>query len=441
MKKENKKIFIVLILIFLTLVFAGVMTFLSCEEAHAEYLDIITDPQTIVNFNQLVLDQYTHDAYLNLGSGSTRVTITNNDLNITGTNYYYIKYNVSDSCSFYYFDTTFHNYMYLENSGSFIAILENINQFDIVKSSPVTLFSMCIINLTQMFGSGNEPNLEQSNNLFTAQYYNYTNGTPLSLGSLNAYQQALIDIMGSYSYSLNISALGLNSYAYNYQNSDAYFQYDATYNYWYFLNMFGTPLFTTLDPGTRITIDYNFWAPSDNPTDNYLAIGAMIDNNFSIIFTSDQTIDLRGPQSDSFVLPASVNALYFGIYDSTTRAIDKEANLFVIDFNIKADVIDLTTAITNSYLSGQQSTLSKYRPGGSVYDAIYNLGFADGANNSANGSIFTDGWSWIGTMFHSVGEIFSMTLLPGIPLGLFVALPLLLGLIFFIVRVSKGGGE
>lgn len=44
-----------------------------------------------------------------------------------------------------------------------------------------------IIDLTQMYGEGNEPTIEQCNQIFTANYYNYTESNPVDIGYWTGY--------------------------------------------------------------------------------------------------------------------------------------------------------------------------------------------------------------------------------------------------------------
>ena len=117
-----------------------------------------------------------------------------------------------------------------------------------------------------MFGQGNEPNIQEANSYFTATYYNYTSGTPMAYNGLDNYYQAINDVFNNYTYSIDRSALNTSTYPYDITSTTAEFYYNE--QNWYLIGAIAMPLFTTLNAGTNMTIDFQFYAPN-TPTNYY----------------------------------------------------------------------------------------------------------------------------------------------------------------------------
>ena len=98
--------------------------------------------------------------------------------------------------------------------------------------------------------------------------------------------------------------------------------------------------------------------------------------------------------------------------------------------------LDIAQIVNNAYNKGASDTNAKYSVGGLLYQSIYDLGKSEGI---AQGNTFVNGLDVIATTFTKVFSIFNVEILPGIPLSVFILLPLLFGLIIFVVKITKGG--
>lgn len=126
--------------------------------------------------------------------------------------YYSFSFKADQSCvvrfdirnfadSFYYTDvnnfTTFDRLATYSNQTT-TSVYIGVNSGVFSNGDSFQISNVYVIDLTLMFGSGNEPTIEQCQQIFTSHYYNYTTGTPLSLSGINAYQQGVSDTIQSF---------------------------------------------------------------------------------------------------------------------------------------------------------------------------------------------------------------------------------------------------
>lgn len=369
---------------------------------NADYSDIVNDPNSIVNFNQQfnmgVWSDSNGGVNFTLNQSQVTFEITNN-YTTTSDAYSFSSNHITLDTTHYYYcfntDNRFGSLFMIEGQSGYQNTINTIfkptsNSYGVSvvygTSIPVGSYEVYynLIDLSLMFGLGSEPSLEQCQNLFVADYYNYNTGTAMSFGSVNAYQQALSDITNSYSFNLSVSALGLNSFAYNYKNVTSIFNFNQQYNFWYYQNTFGTPLFTTLSSGTRLDIEFNMYAANSGYQEHlHLAVWYLNNQSDLVnIYIDPQGINYYSDEVNnlSFVLPTSVDTLYFNVYDDRTQAVDTASNSFVLLFNISAQQFDLNTAITNAFITGQRTIMSSYQVGGDKYQEIWNAGYQYGLN-------------------------------------------------------------
>ena len=129
----------------------------------------------------------------------------------------------------------------------------------------------------------------------------------------------------------------------------------------------------------------------------------------------------------------NIDTLYFGLFTSDTSFTQAtNSSAYFIKTELTIYNIDVA-ALVNSAI-GQ--TKSAYMEGGAEYEAIYNKGYLRGIAEQ-NATIGT--MEYIGAAFSGIGSILAIELLPGVPFSLFVLLPLMFGLIAFVVKLSKGG--
>lgn len=422
----------------LTIFICSAMLFLCNLEknkVYADYNEVSNNPDAIVNFNQY----YSGSQPIHIVSDTT--TRTNKYIqNSFSTNNSDIWYFYSNAPAVVKFTIVLYNngtyVTYYDYSGSYLFSASDVNYDSIIIQ--INTVGVCdgnyyfnFINISQMFGQNNEPNINQCREIFVTDYYNYSTGSPMSLNTFVGYNQALQDIFSSYKYQLSMNALTLSTYSIDYKNEESYFDYNNSN--WYFFNTFAVPLFTTLNSGATITIDYRFYVYELSEA-WFLNVMIYNGNEYITIYTSPEQVDTSREQNMSFTLPLDTDTLYFNIVYN--NQIKTDANAIVYKFNVSANQLDINSMIYNSFLSGQKDMARQYQVGGERYNEIYRQGVADA---ESNGSVFDSSWAFVASAFSGIGELLSTELMPNVPIGLFVALPLLLGLIFFIVKLTKGG--
>lgn len=430
--KKSEKIFLIALFSILTItvtIFA-VIGLSSCQTAYADYNDL--DGTEILNFNQLVNNQFINNYTFN--DTSLVVADVSNNLN----HYFYISFDFTSNATF--INLYLNGYGILVQSydrySSDVYLIDTGSTLDFRaqgSGNDVTINNFMIIDLTLMFGSGNEPNLEQCQSLFVAEYYPYTQSTPLTLNTFSGYEQALQDIFSSYKYALSMNALSYTSYAVAYKNASANFDYNTSTEQWYFENTFAVPLFTVLNSGAQMTVDYWLYAPNLSG-EWYFNVMIWNGNEYQTIYTAQEQIDTTEAQTMTFNLPLNADTLYFNVVYN--NSINTSANFIVNKLNISASQLDINSMVHNAFISGQNDMARQYAPNGTKYLDIFNEGVRA---SQTNGAVFQDTWSFVGSAFTGIGGLLAVELIPNVPIGLFVAFPLLLGLIFFIVKVTKGG--
>lgn len=451
MKKENRKIFIVLILIFLTLVFASVMTFISCDKVYA---DAYSDT-AIVNFNQYIENNYVNNYTLNY---ETSTIISNLSANSGDVFYLYLDFTLNNGdfiLNFRYNDDSTETIVYASNYTSPIYKLITINKnlsnvYYYSNAQNQKINNIILINLTQMFGSNDlVPTLEQCQQIFTSPYYYYNEGTPLYLNGINAYNDGMNAVLDSLRVNVNDYVIGFSSFPYaNDSIKRGEFAYDSTINHYTFSGVLGVILITDIKAGTNVNANFELWIPDiQGENDNYaysfkLNFGYVLNNNLVplIEITANKRNNTSLFYEGTFNMPIDTNTLYLWV-DYSTSDSETPTQIIAVNSELTYRTLETTSLLASQYTKGFNDAKREYEPGGQLYQNIYNLGFAAGSNNSANGSIFTDGWQWLGTMFHSLGEILNIQFLPGLSIGIFVALPLLVGLVSFILKITKGSGD
>lgn len=419
-EKTSKILFIIFYVLamisFVLNIVLGCALMVERDKAYAEI-----DTTQILNFNQYIPNEYINHSYDN--NFYTIQTFTEY-IPVGHTIYYNYE---GSGVLLQYYDGTY----YYDFTGNYFTLTANMRAIRLYSNANNnTVNNLNVIDLTQMFGA-NVPTLSECQQIFTAEYYNYETGKPLTLSGLNAYDVAMKDILSSYKYTLSMSALTSSTYAVDYNNVESIFAYDN--NGWYFKNTFAVPLQTQLNTGALISVDYQFYAPN---LESAYYLNVMVNNNgqYQTIYTNTEQINTSNVQTMTFTLPYASDTLYFNIvYDNS---IWTSANFLVFNFDISASNLDINSIVHYSYLSGQNDILSQYAVNGTKYMEIYNYGVQEAETNA---SVFHNAWEFVGSAFSGVGEMLAIELIPNVPIGLFVAFPLLLGLIFFIVKLTKGG--
>ena len=441
MNKTKRIICISLCILLIALSLAGVIWALyskfSKQEAHADYADL-AGTDTLVNFNQLIPQTKIN------GSGSPIWTsiYSRSDFVMYRTHKYYIRVNNTGSYDFVIATgdawTEFIAILTANSSNNNEAIVQiahDASGLQIYSEYNLTYKNFNLIDLTQMFGAGNEPNLQEAQEYFTAEYYNYTAGItiPYGLDYLEGYQKGIQDFQNSLTATFNNDILGTLSFAANiagFNNSNI--AYDANLSRYLVEGLAGFRL------GNSISSPINFHADlflTNYSGGLYLAIFNYTDNGtLTPLWVGEVQTGTNLAYIDANFNIVNIDTLYFGLFDKNNEFNTyTSVSAYFVSTELKIYNIDVA-ALVNSAI-GQ--TKSAYMEGGAEYEAIYQKGYLRGIAEQ-NATIGT--MDYIGAAFTGIGSILAIELLPGVPFSLFVLLPLMFGLIAFVVKLSKGGG-
>ena len=462
--KKGTRITLICILSILILAIVGLTIFGYVHRfAYADYIDVISNPNAIVNFNQLVKNDYINgnenmSGAINLASG------------IIAGHKIYIKFNVSyigDSNNGLYFGNSQGNYnqfigLIPANTPTIIdtIVVAEYSYLNTYINSSMAWTAMAI-DLELMFGEDNLPNLEQCKELFAADYYAYNSGTSMVANGLSYYAQGYQDaydaIQANLTYSLvasdvynNATKFDLGDYCgealkatepniyYVYTNPNPLFNDTATYP-----NGFYMPFNATITGGAIIKLEgciatYSGFAEQLTPIYCAILSGDQIKNLYTfnnyIVGSGDVGNLLKASYDLTITLPYDCNGLYFYSLEQFACA----------NLSIKVQNFDLQTAIASARLAAQNQAeeyySGLYAEGGERYKQIFNNGVQYSLTHNANNA-WGSAWDFIESAFTGIGGLFQIELIPGVPLSVFILVPLMISLIFFIVKLTKGGGD
>lgn len=439
---------IILVALMTAFVFATI-NFASSKKAHAEYDDITSE--TVVNFNQIANWYSRTNEFYNWTQPDTQgyssITLKNTSITwaraylygsgttIDSTHKYFIKYNSDTGSRAIIWNGTngSNGSFYIESGSSIIVSGYNAYQFnlqDYFTTNPTGTIKVnfSMIDLTLMFGN-NEPNLEQCRQLFTADYYNYTKGQAMFFGVNQN------DMFNNLDYQFNTGLV--SGYEQNITNSTVSYndngqlifnaKYNANYTPYWLIN------FKTVIPkGSIITINLNSYT-----TQSGVAFGiSYADENEQNITSIPQTQNTNAPFSYSFMNDKDISALYI-IEQGSTFTNGTILTIFNGSINVQL-VNDYKFNLQAQYDLGYSDAETYYTDGYGrqiIWSEGYDVGYTRGVSEGS----LSDGWTFLSTLFGGIGTIFSLEIFPNITVGTFVMIPLLLGLVFFIVKLSRGG--
>ena len=443
--------------------------FKSCEKqkAHADYIeDIANNPTAILNFNQLFDFNNANPNNASVTKQDNTFVLNNTPATyisllsfswVSGNTYFLYVNSSSDQIRFYneagfWFDTWQSRIITLDSNATGNLYIHTNRQI----SGSIQVY---IVNLTSMFGQNNEPNLQQCKDLFTANYYNYTTGTPMTLSGIDSYTNgytqglnALLQntefVISSQEFYNSVFTVNLND---NYgctaidEESNTFTKNSSEQS----VTLYGTnikndsaciclPFKYTLPRGTQITISGK---ASNTAYHNAMRvyIGFWVNSAMYQLETSMPT-GTQGyftSSSMTFLLPFDVDRMYI----ITPADGETGTNIKLKDFEVGYYLTGIDSLTATSFIDGynkaEEYYKSYYQIGGTGYNEIYQTGVRDSESGM---SVFQDSWAFMGSVFSGFGDLLTVEFFPGLPIGIFVAFPLLLGLIFFIVKLSKGGG-
>lgn len=437
MTKSNKT----LLIISLVLVFSISITFSFVSLHNSLYAEELTN-NSVLNFNQLVLNTNINRTY----SKSIVTPITNTNLNIVNHRFYiHFDKNTEGIVAIGYNNGTSNVDLTAPNTtGSFdyffsIPKANYFSVYSVVDNLSITNFN--IIDLTQCFGAGNEPtSVDVFKSYFNNDYYAYTSSTLISLSTLDAYTNGVNDTLSNLTYSFT----AVDSYN-RITNANIKINnksYDSTLNKttlgadFVSLGVPGSsqngvlyfPFSTILNAGDTISLTgYYGYAVFGSGT---YSVNIVIVNgdSYTIIDTSTKTgstiNDLKYIDNLSFTLPYSCSGIYF---------ICEGAGVYVSNFTISLQVFNFQSLINDAYKSGQESVDTK-----TIESEAYQKGKQEGIALKGD-NVWSNANEFIKDVFVGIFDILSIELLPNVSLGTFVVIPLIFSVLFFIVKVAKGG--
>lgn len=324
----------------------------------------------------------------------------------------------------------------LNNNGVIYSNIETFSRFyyySNASGSQTVKFTINVIDLTQMFGAGNEPTLEEINNrnLFPS-FYSYTSGTVLLdkeySSFLNGYNKALADVSNSIDTVLAVS----DSYN-TIQNGNVTGFRDKIAKE--IMDIDGKQMYIVSVPvgaiayipiyikaGSTININSEYYylfvpgetTPQDYPLTMYFStkIGNQLIDLYEIEIEQGEETNIT---NISFTADNDIAGLY--LYASEL--------LLIGNMQIEYTTTDLQKLITQAQSTGYENG---YQYG--YQDAIYDM--------NKGGETIEGAWAFIRKMFTGLGDILALEFIPNFPLWIFVAIPLFFGILILIMKVIGG---
>lgn len=358
------------------------------------YEDVVNDSSAIVNFNQVF--------NFNNTIGNTYTTKANNYFVINGNisneywgsigqssgfvnghKYYLFIKQDSNTCRFVIDNSTMRGY-----SSAIITLSGYVNNaYYYIVCNPGTYtnynFQVYIIDLTLMFGGNNDNlTLEQCQELFVADYYNYDTGSAVSLSGLNSYSDGVNSVLKDLTYSYGVSYFINNAQTYDRNNgvqSKIYYyfeqgnnQEELVTNGLYFTNGVYVPFNALLSSGTIITLNASL---SDYYTHN---IGIYSLNNSgasSLLYTG------RSLSNRQLVLNYDSVGLIF--VDLGSSQLDTNV-FFLLNISMSYQDTNLGNLVQQAYDSGFNRASNNYKVGNNGYNQIFEAGRLQGVEDAGN---------------------------------------------------------
>ena len=385
--------FTLLSLLVLVLALAG------CFTAVAEYSDI--DSNAVVTFNQQVKNGNfaTSDGWQSYNSSS--FTISNFEVSINAkqfggisqsglrfyTHKYYLSvdsYGSSDSdtltinisrnpevtfdltTSYQTYDTVLNITYFWGSYGEALYIVTTID-------SVVYLRNFYIIDLTLMYGAGNEPTLDQCRNIFTSEYYGYTSNMTMPLNGVNSYSQGYNAAVSQFNYIVDFSQISQYGYGLEFNGWRPAFKYDYdTPDSFSFSGYVSLPLGQTVPRDTLMTGSFK---AVDVDSDFTLSLGLIYNNQFVPIVNFGQLNDDPDNPTTytfSFSLPYDTNNIVLFASASAGPSVQDYYGVFVEDFVLSYRYFNPLFSSSDAYNDGFVNGVNSGKVDG------YNRGYAAG---------------------------------------------------------------
>lgn len=258
--------------------------------------------------------------------------------------------------------------------------------------SVVYLRNLYIIDLTLMFGSGNEPTVEECRALFPSDYYVYSPGTSLTMNGVGAYQQGVNDTLNSYVISTYPDVTVDSMFPISINNVDSFLhlnEVEDSVSAGMSRGYVGVPFGVTVSAGTRVRLNFKTIQLNDIlDFGNILQFGYINSNNVFVPLLTVDTSAIGVVDKDrwyyensyfDFLIP--VDSEYLVIYTPGNLYKGDAAPLVFafIDFSFDIYSFNNQILIDNAYNNGYDLG---YDNGNSFgYNKGYAAGLVDGTNN------------------------------------------------------------
>ena len=373
-----KKKLLVIACLVLVLSVSLILPFASVSADYVE--DIVNNTQAIVNFNQYVLDTYTHNYSANAGD----LYVFGSNVNFTSGHTYYLNIKMTRNSSSDYiawiFDDTY--WLYGDKEQLYICA-SNLTSSRFYVSANMVIDTLWLIDLTEMFGVGNEPTLAQCQDVFTASYYAYNTGTPMTYNTIDAYNNGVNAYLGTQEYT--ISSLGFVNSVYpvilnsvygceedlvSRNTSQGYVQVNSGSAYTD--PTLCLPFNYTIPAGTQVTIKGKCSTTQYNASYS-MHVGFWGNGGEMIVVPQSMVAGTQGyfrSSTITFTLPMSVDRIYLIVTDDATWQLK--------DFEVGYYLTNVDALRELGYQDGVAYMQKLYAPTGAYYQAIYQQGYNDG---------------------------------------------------------------
>lgn len=414
----NNKYILYAILCVLLVGIALTFSVRSMETASADYQDIINDSTALVNFNQIInpadnmtLQYYTYSNGTYNFTSYTGWINTNGPFNVISGHKYFI-HSICNTDSSRISFTNNVDYGMFNHVANYIDILVPLQTKDnmllLVNPNGVECsITLYLIDISVMFGIGSEPNLQECQDLFVADYYAYNTGSAVSISGLNSYANGYNDALKNTEYAFNVDMLrsmiflntGLSLWG---TNSNELIGVDVSNGTGAVGNgSLGIRLPSTLKSGDTLKIESNrlsvftdvavgssSWRPDLYV--GYYSNGAFVSlGQFTMSYYNNPDFYNNGNYEQFFkdvsftcTIPVDIDTIY----------INCNRDFYFWTTKISGVTNNIIYAIDNSYKRGYsqaenlyQTQLSSYTSDtGAGYQSIYNLGYEAGQNASVS---------------------------------------------------------
>ena len=442
MKKTTRITLICIIAILLLAIIGGTIFAYVHKYAYAEYDDLTNTD--IVNFNQQILlnsSPYNTITIIN-GQGFVFDTYSSNS-------YIDFRAQIYSNHKYYcYISNPITSNIELTVNGVPLIVVNNqygiytpnqsglCDRLYLISGFTAGTYYINLIDLSQMFGNGNEPTLVQCQELFTADYYSYNTGTPMFYGRSQMGNSYILDYPATTG-NLKPNGTSANTLKVDYVQDGGYGTSLALYsnnsNPEQYLDYFLWNLDTTFTAGSIITITAN----------DYIVKGALslvANNSMQQVLTSFENSnqsDTRRNLSYTFVVQEDFSSFWLVGEPLNASLTTPYAKFPFLQISVQY-VNDIPSLIQGAKSLGITEGESHYAYGTDGYNEIFNAGKQYALQHNSNNA-WGSAWDFIESAFTGIGGLFAIEILPNVPLSVFILTPLMVILIFFIVKLVKGG--